>query len=106
MAKLFSKNYYKIFILRFHSVFLVVESLIFGLFVTAILCEQITSIVNIDKTRQSSLYYSLKMIFQTSNPLLWFLPCDLNLLNKKQFNDLADTTRNHHQTQQHNHYTV
>lgn len=80
--------------------FLIVESLLFGFFVFAIICDQITSIYNNEKSRQISFYFAFKLVFQTSNPILWFLPCEFTLLNRNK-ND-----KNNQQVQQHVHFTV
>ena len=97
---IYDANYKLNLPLRYHSVFLIVESLIFGLFVFAIICEQVTSIYNNEKSRQLSFYYSFKLVFKANNPILWFLPCEFSILNRNQ-------SQNHHHHQLiENHYTV
>lgn len=77
----------------FHSVFVIVECLIFGLFVFAIIREQLSSIFssknssnenhkNLFVMYRSNLmfkYTQLCKVFGQKNPFLWFLPFEFKL---------------------------
>ncbi|CAF0709356.1 unnamed protein product [Brachionus calyciflorus] len=78
----------------YHSVFVIVECIVFGLFVFAIMCEQITSITsscvgqksNHSETRKSCFdnlgenlklkYFQFCQVFGQKNPILWLFPFD------------------------------
>ncbi|GAB1602028.1 palmitoyltransferase ZDHHC3-like isoform X2 [Argonauta hians] len=75
-----------------HSVALVAESLVFGLFVLAIGCDQVSSIVNdetavehVKKTEYRrpprSKYHMLQEVFGRESPGLWLLPLQFNPTN-------------------------
>ena len=76
----------------FHSVFLIVESIVFGLFVFAIMCEQVTSI-NDQKVHQKSFYYSFIQVFRSNNPILWFLPCEFDNFTGLRQRDQSDKSK-------------
>ncbi|RNA45100.1 Palmitoyltransferase ZDHHC3 [Brachionus plicatilis] len=82
----------------YHSVFVIVECLVFGLFVFAIMCEQLTSIlsskntstydsqknlIEIFKSNVMYKYSQLCKVFGRNNPLLWFLPFEFKSNSKR-----------------------
>lgn len=95
----------------YHSVFVIVECLVFGIFVFAILCEQISSITSTLVTNSSvnsinsssssnqksklvkimlqnlklefyNRYTQFRIVFGKKNPLFWLLPFDLHYYGK------------------------
>lgn len=81
-----------------HSVFVIVECLVFGLFVLAVICEQITSVfsskIPLNYENQRNLYENLKSnafykyshlckVFGKKNPILWLLPFEFDLSTKQ-----------------------
>lgn len=82
----------------YHSVFVIVECLFFGIFVFAVICEQIRSVFSSKKPlnyeSQKNFYEKLKSnafykysqlckVFGRKNPIFWLLPFEFDYSAKK-----------------------